>query len=495
MWDADQGHDMLVLRSFVRDGVVPLLGPPTSIGDVHHGAAYYFILSPAAWLTGGDSPFAVTLWIALLGIAAIAVTWWLARSMGGPVAGAVAALVMAVSGAAVDQSTFIWNPNIVALTSALAFAGAWAAWAAHRPRWWILAAVGTALTVQAHVLGIVVVPVIGALFLADLRRAPDGQGRRAVLTAGLIGLGAAALTYLPLIVNELSTSGSETQALLAYLGGGGGAGDALALPARLVVVALRVIGWPLAGLVTDQIGAVVIVSVIVVATVVLRWTAAGPLERVAVRWLGLGLAWIVVALAVLAPSLATVVPGLPNDHYHAFADPMVFALVGIGTAAAARAGRRGLTLAGQPASVPLLLAVAGVLVLVGWNLAHQPQSVAPDGSFADAEAETARILETLDGQPFELRSLPDFKTAEAIAYPLVRAGREPAPATPTSSGAVVVLCDPAFEAAIEALCGGPAEDAAVQDRLIAGTLDLAERFRMTPRRVISVYTVPGQIEL
>ena len=32
----------------VQDGVVPLLGPPTSIGDVHHGAWYYYLLSPAA---------------------------------------------------------------------------------------------------------------------------------------------------------------------------------------------------------------------------------------------------------------------------------------------------------------------------------------------------------------------------------------------------------------------------------------------------------------
>jgi hypothetical protein len=54
-WDGDQGHDMLVLRTFVRDGTLPLLGPPTSIGDVHHGAWYYYLLSPAAALTGGDS--------------------------------------------------------------------------------------------------------------------------------------------------------------------------------------------------------------------------------------------------------------------------------------------------------------------------------------------------------------------------------------------------------------------------------------------------------
>ena len=57
------------------------------------------------------------------------------------------------------------------------------------------------------------------------------------------------------------------------------------------------------------------------------------------RWLALGLTWTVVALAVGASSLATVVPGLPNDHYHAFADPMVFTLIGIGAAVLWRGGR------------------------------------------------------------------------------------------------------------------------------------------------------------
>ena len=78
-WDGDQGHDMLVLRTLVRDGIVPLLGPPTSIGDVHHGAWYYYLLSPAAALTGGDSPLAVVAVIALAGIAEVRVGWWLAR--------------------------------------------------------------------------------------------------------------------------------------------------------------------------------------------------------------------------------------------------------------------------------------------------------------------------------------------------------------------------------------------------------------------------------
>ena len=65
-WDGDQGHDMLVVRALLRDGVVPLLGPPTSIGSVHHGAWYYLLLSPAAALTGGDDPVAIVALIALL---------------------------------------------------------------------------------------------------------------------------------------------------------------------------------------------------------------------------------------------------------------------------------------------------------------------------------------------------------------------------------------------------------------------------------------------
>ena len=54
------------------------------------------------------------------------------------------------------------------------------------------------------------------------------------------------------------------------------------------------------------------------------------------RWFGLGLLWSIVFLTIAAPSLAVVVRGLPNDHYHAFADPMVFTLVGLVVAALVR---------------------------------------------------------------------------------------------------------------------------------------------------------------
>jgi len=249
-WDADQGHDMLVLRAFVRDGVFPLLGPPTSIGDFHHGAFYYLLLAPAAALTGGDSPLAVVFEIALFGIAAVGVTWWLARSIGGPVAGLVAGLVMAVSASAIEESTFIWNPNLIALTSAVALAASWRAWTTGRTRWWLLAAVGTAATMQCHVLGVTLLPVVGALLVADARRRGPGPARRAVLLAGLAGLAIVAASYIPLAIHELTNDFSELRAALDYIAGGGEPAT-MGPIGRLLVVTIRVVAWPLVGLITD----------------------------------------------------------------------------------------------------------------------------------------------------------------------------------------------------------------------------------------------------
>ncbi|MBA2756148.1 MAG: glycosyltransferase family 39 protein [Chloroflexi bacterium] len=519
-WDADQGHDMLVLRAFVRDGLVPLLGPPTSIGDFHHGAWYYYLLSPAAVLTGGDSALAVVVLIALAGVAAVGVTWWLARAMGGPVAGATAGFLMAISIAAIDESTFIWNPNLIALSSSVALAGAWRAWTTRRPRWWLLAAVGTALTMQLHVLSVTLLPVVAALFVADLRRSPAGTGRGSVARMGLVALGILAVAYVPLAVHELTADFSETRAIIDYLAGGAGNG-AVALPVRLGIVGLRVVGWPLTGLITAGFLPAVAATALVVGLVAWRWRTRGASsrERVAVRWLGLGLAWSVVALAVVAPSLSTVVAGLPNDHYHAFADPIVFVLVGLGVAGLVHGGGQGgrhedgrqdERLADRQddriARPGLGVAALIVFVLAGWNLTRLPPGVAADGGYPAAESGARRVEAALAAAgvgtdaPVVVRSLPDFKSTEAMAYPLVRFGRRVDAATPQgpAPGSVrgvpaglrsplVLLCDDLFAASIGAACGGPAEARITPEAGSPAFGALMDRFEVAPGRFVSVY--------
>jgi hypothetical protein len=487
VWDADQGHDMLVLQDLVLNGRIPLVGPPTSIGDFHHGVLYYFVLAPVAALSGAD-PVVVTAAIAFGGTMAVAITWWLARSIGGPTAGLMAGFLMAISASAVEESTFIWNPNVVALFSSIALAASWRAWTTERARWWVVAGAAAVVTMHCHVLAIVLTPVVAGLLVADARRRTTASRRR-VIEAGMAWVAIGLLSYVPLAIHEMTSGGSEVRAAIAFLTAGG-TGDVPFL-VRLPIVAFRVLTWPLTGLITAApIVALVTAGLVVALTL---WKAigarpgsmAGADERIAVRWLGLGLGWSIFGLAVGASGLATVVAGLPNDHYHAFADPIVFVLIAVGLASLARVvlGRRRVGAVGS---------VAIVAALLIWNLARQPPLVAPDGGWPAGDAAAARVSRLLPHGPTEIVSLPVAKGPDAIRFPLVRGGADlPMLVTlngPPAADAVarIVLCDDLFRAAIGAACGGPAED----PPSASVGLTLIDRFQAAPGRWVSVY-LPG----
>jgi 4-amino-4-deoxy-L-arabinose transferase-like glycosyltransferase len=504
-WDADQGHDMLVLRDLVQRGQVPLLGPPTSIGDFHHGVLYYFLLAPAAAISGAD-PIGVTLAIAIAGIAAVAVTAWLGRAIGGTAAGLVAGLLMAVSASAVDESTFIWNPNLIALSSSIALAAAWHAWQARRPRWWIVAGAAAIVTMHLHVLGVVLTPVIAGLLVADLvrrRQVGDPDGTAEVVSAIGWWIVLAVASYVPLAIHEAQNGASEVRAAAAFLMGAGEPA-ATALPARIPIVGLRVLGWPLTGLITAAPVATLLSSAFVVTLAVWRgWlvrprTDAAVDERTGIRWLGLGLVWTIAGLAVGASSLATVVLGLPNDHYHAFADPMVFVVVGVGVAGLLRVARS--TARTRPEAIlrqaAAVSAAVLVVVLIGWNLLHEPPAVAADGGWPAARIAAVRIFDATGGKPVTLESLPAVKSADAVRFPLeqVEPGivADAAPSSEPGAPARVILCDQLFHESIGADCGGPAEDVLARQISPGGvTPPLISRFEAAPGRWISIYAPAG----
>jgi len=510
-WDADQGHDMMVLRALVTDGQIPLLGPPTSIGTFHHGAVYYYLLAPAAIASGAD-PVAVTGWIGLFGIAAVVASWWLARLAGGPLAGALAGLLAAVSPAGIDESTFIWNPNLIPVAAALAFGGVLRARQTGHTRWWLLAATGAMVTMQCHVLGVVVLPPLVLAWLIEVRRRRSaGAPLGSLLWTGVASLAILAAGYVPLAIHELQTGFTETRAILDYLGGGGRSTDT-GLLTRVGLVGWRSVTWPLVGLVTDRplVSAVATVIVAVLGTVAVLVGRAA--DRAAVRWLLAVLAWSVVALAIFAPSLATVTPGLPNDHYHAFLDPIVMAVAGVGLARLA-AGIGRMPVAGGrvqvsdgrlPVVASRALAVGLTVVLVVIGVTAWPPLVAADGGWRLVDEAAARVARAVGGETVLLDGIPSFKSDAALRFPLLRDGVRLLPEVPAAAGAAepgtgdpaaspaapgraVLVCDPLFEQAVGAACGGPAEDAWLAGDATRSGLLLVDRFEAGPRRVISVY--------
>jgi Dolichyl-phosphate-mannose-protein mannosyltransferase len=510
-FDSDQGHDMLTLATLTRNGQIPLLGPKTSVGEFHHGAFYYFLLAPAAAVSN-DDPVVVTAWLALLGIGAVALTWWLARSIGGPLAGVLAALILALSPAGIEESTFIWNPNAIPFFAVLALAAAWRGRATEgrpgRARSWALAIGSAGAVVQLHVLGLVFFLAIVALALLQLRR-DRGAWR------GLVGgLAIVAVLFLPLAIHELQTDFLETRGVLDYLGSGEAANrDALS---ALVFTLLRVVGWPIVGLVTDVPTLAALVLALLVALVGWRVRTAGGQERIALTWLLGLLAWSIVALALAAPGLQVVVAGLPNDHYHAFLDPVVAVLLGVSIGAllerglAAWRSRKATSpeLAASTSSPPAarpnvdtnlfagLLGVVALAAILAIEVVRLP-GPDPQRGWAAAQAAGMRIVEALHGRPASIVSLPKFKSAEGIEFPILEAvARLPEGTVVTSTG-IVIVCDRLLEAQIGAPCGGPAEDrlifgegANVPDQAAGVTPSagsLVDRFDASPRTAISVY--------
>jgi hypothetical protein len=359
---------------------------------------------------------------------------------------------------------------------------------------------------------VIVLPLAWAWGSDLVRRRRAGQPTTGLVRGGLGAVAVIAVGFLPLLVHELGADFAETRAILGYVAGGGREAATGVLD-RIVTVGLRSITWPVTGLITDRlvislIGAVIVVALGVIAVVGRRrgggagvpGAAGTVIDLPAVRWLATSLGFSIVALAVFAPSLAIIVPELPNDHYHAFLDPIVLTLVGVGLARLAGAGAGASDQAGADAdatrtapddmrrTLPGRLA-AGILaiVLAGIAVTAWPPTVAPDGGWPLADAAAARVLEVTGDEPFALDGIPEFKNANALRFPLER---RDAPVLPSdaagASGVVVIVCDPVFDEVVGAECGGAAEDALLV-RTGRPDLGLVDRFDAGPRRVISVY--------
>jgi len=501
-FDGDQGYDMLSLLRFTRDGVFPLLGPPTSIGDFHHGAFYYLLLAPVAAISHAD-PVAVVTALALMGVAAVGLTWWLARSIGGRVAGLVAGVLLALSPAGIDESTFLWNPNPIPLFAAIALAAGWQAHRTGHARWWVLALATAGIVFQLHVLGIVFLPPVLALLFVETRRAlmaGDRRTARRLLGAGIAGMGLIALLFVPLAIHELQTDFGETRRAITYFTGGSGGSAGLDPFLRLGITLFRIVGWPFVGVVSDApLGSALVVSL---AIALGAWAAIGTRgdQRLAMRWLAATVAWSAIALSVLAPSLQTIVAGLPNDHYHAFLDPVVIILVSV--AGVAMAAPETLPAMVSPGVIPaepapirprvdsaarVLLSAALVLV-VALEVSRWPVPD-PNGGWPAAQASGARIMATTGAGPIALIDLPVFKTPDGTGFPIVVAGGTLVD-DPWSARFIVVPCDRLFESVVDLKCAGPAEDREMRRLATDGAHPqptLVTRFDASPRISISIY--------
>jgi len=92
----DEGRDVIIVSRFIKHFDLMLVGPGTSVGNMYLGPLYYYLMVPALFLAG-FSPVGPAVQIAILGVATIALIWWMGRQWWGKTAGLVAAALYAVA--------------------------------------------------------------------------------------------------------------------------------------------------------------------------------------------------------------------------------------------------------------------------------------------------------------------------------------------------------------------------------------------------------------
>ena len=171
---SDEGRDVITVRRLLTKGDLILLGPGTSIGDMYLGPIYYYMMAPAL-LLANFSPVGPAVMIALLGVATIFFTWYVARlwfpdkdekkiNWGA----LIASTLYAVSSTVVIYSHSSWNPNMMPFFALLCIYSLWKIWKEEKYKWLIVLFISFAVTLQSHYLALLLAPTIGVFLLLTL---------------------------------------------------------------------------------------------------------------------------------------------------------------------------------------------------------------------------------------------------------------------------------------------------------------------------------------
>lgn len=179
---SDEAVAAQLALKFVKSGELPLAGLMSSVG-VTNPPLFIYLLIPAFFVT--TSIPAVTCFIALCGLGAVAATWWVGRRYYGPVAGLVAAAFFAVSPWAVIYSRKLWAQDFV---PAFAVGTIWAVHAlclGKKPRAIFWALFLPLCVIQIHFSGLALTATVVAVVLV-LRPKVDWKWAGAAVVAAFL---------------------------------------------------------------------------------------------------------------------------------------------------------------------------------------------------------------------------------------------------------------------------------------------------------------------
>lgn len=205
----DEGRDSLVMKRILVDHDFPLLGPPTSVGNMYLGPLYYYMMSiPSAifWL----EPVAAAGMNVLIGVLTVFLILYLSKEWFGFKAGLLASFAYAISPITITYSRFSWNPNPAPFFAMLSIIGLNQIQKSKDFRWFILTAVSLAFALQMHYLALILVPVVLVLYLYLILQ----KEKRFVWIGTILGILVFLLLMSPLVIFDIKYNYLNARSLL-----------------------------------------------------------------------------------------------------------------------------------------------------------------------------------------------------------------------------------------------------------------------------------------
>jgi 4-amino-4-deoxy-L-arabinose transferase-like glycosyltransferase len=321
----DEGRDALVVRDIIVGHNLPLVGPAisfsTDAGALYLGPLYYYMMAASMWLSGLN-PVGAAVMMAVIGVLAVALIYYLARAWFGKEAALLTSFAYATAPAVVAYARTSWNPNPAPFFAMLAVLGVFRAFQTKNMRWFILTGGAVAFAAQMHYMALILIPVTVSLWAWNLYlKLARAYRFHAFVSGTIISVFTFLILMSPLVWYDIQHGFANFNAFKSVFFAGGSFNlNPLENLLRMIEVYSRdLVGVYVAAVIrwlTLLMSIIVIAPLVVALALKLRGKELGwPFLALAV-WLGLGLLGLALYRREIYP------------HYLGFLSPVPFLLLG-----------------------------------------------------------------------------------------------------------------------------------------------------------------------
>lgn len=413
----DEGRDALVVKKILTEYDFPLLGPPTSVGNVYLGPLYYYMMSFAMGFSNLN-PIAAAFMNVLTGTLTILLIYYLARIWFGVIPASLVSLLYSLSPVTITYSRSSWNPNPTPFFALLSILGLYLAHKRNNYYWLVLTGAALAFALQMHYLVLNLLPLVFIIWLIELKRGKKNNFNKGTILA----LGGFVFLMSPLAIYDFKYNFQNYLAFRDLFSSNqvvSFTNPLLSLNRIFPILNQKLIGRLMAGENTQLSILILFMVITPIITLIYRKINLKPLT-----WPQVVLpAWLIIGLIGLS-----FFKGPVYDHYLGFLNPAPYLLLGATLSSIL-----------SKKTLPLILTFIVIACLI--NLSKSPLLQPPNQQLLKTTKIAEEIVIRSKGKPFNFALIAHNNYDAAYRFILEKEGHKPYDLPAQRTEQLFVVCE------------------------------------------------------